>query len=81
MHTSVINARSQSCKMAGFKKYATETINGVKLFNALPKSLRDLTGVKITVFKNVLDNYLKSVPDGPLLPEYTKYRKASSKSV
>ena len=60
---------------------ASLTIHGVNLFNTLPKSVRDLTGIKVDVFKRALDTYLKNIPDEPLLPGYTKYRRASSNSI
>ena len=40
---------------------------GVKLFNALPKQIRNITMVDIDKFKSALDLFLKRVEDKPLL--------------
>jgi len=40
---------------------------GVKLFNSLPKYIRNITNVKIDYFKNKLDRFLRTVEDKPLL--------------
>ena len=60
---------------------ASLAVHGANLFNALPKSVRGITGTKVDAFKRSLDNYLKSLPDQPLMPGYTKYRRASSNSI
>ena len=39
---------------------------GARLFNALPKSLRNKTGCSKISFKTELDNYLKNILDIPL---------------
>ena len=57
------------------------SIHGSKLFNALPKYLRDTTGCSVDKFKKRLDWYLKHVPDEPLIPGYTAYRRADSNSL
>ena len=41
------------------------TVHGVKLFNIIPRSIRDLTGVKIECFKTSLDTFLGKIPDEP----------------
>ena len=40
-------------------------VSGPKLFNCLPRKIRDITGVSIDKFKQALDNELKKVPDEP----------------
>ena len=60
---------------------ASLTINGANLFNALPKSVRNLTGKNVDTFKRALDNFLAKLPDEPLLPGYTQHRRASSNSL
>ena len=40
-------------------------VSGPKLFNCLPRKIRDITGVPIDKFKQALDNELKKVPDEP----------------
>ena len=44
-------------------------INGAKIFNSLPRSLRECEG-GLSAFKGRLDEYLRSVPDCPYLPHY-----------
>ena len=36
---------------------------GTKLFNKLPKSIRNMTNASIDAFKSMLDKYLKSIGD------------------
>ena len=60
---------------------ASFPVHGQRLFNTLPKCLRDITGVKLDTFKRALDKYLKRVPDEPQLPGYTAYRRTSSNSL
>ena len=51
----VKNGRLQKARNASL------TVNGVNLFNALPKSVRDLSGVKVETFKSALDTYSKYI--------------------
>ncbi len=60
---------------------ASFPVHGQRLFNTLPKCLRDITGVKLDTFKRALDKHLKRVPDEPQLPGYTAYRRTSSNSL
>ena len=43
----------------------------VKLFNALPRNIRDLKGCSVEKFKSELDKFLLKLPDAPLIPGYT----------
>jgi hypothetical protein len=56
-------------------------VNGPKLFNALPKSLRDLEDVDLLTFKKKLDEFLWTVADEPQSPGYTAGRRAVSNSL
>ena len=40
-------------------------VHGPKLFNALPKSIRDTTKVSVEEFKVKLDKFLQKIPDEP----------------
>ena len=83
--------RGRSCKVPNVLPSATHRIQGIRraslgikgprLFNCLPKCLRNLTGVSTGVFKSKLDKYLKSLPDEPLIPGYTRYRLVDSNSI
>ncbi len=56
-------------------------IQGPKLFNLLPKHLRDLSGVSLDIFKKGIDDFLSKIPDEPQLIGYTAMRKADSNSL
>ena len=45
-------------------------VHGAKLFNALPKSIRNLRKISIEDFKFKLDKFLEGIPDEPKLPGY-----------
>ena len=45
-------------------------VHGAKLFNSLPKSIRNLTKISVDEFKMKLDVLLQSIPDEPSLPGY-----------
>ena len=60
---------------------ASLSINGARLFNIMPKSVRNLTNVNLSTFKCALDRFLNCVPDEPQLPGYTAHRRASSNSL
>ena len=69
------SVRIQNIRRASF------AINGPRLFNSLPKFVRDITKCDKDVFKAQLDHYLKIVPDQPLIPGYTAYRQCDSNSI
>ena len=56
-------------------------IRGPRLFNTLPLSIRNLTNCKPEIFKAALDAYLCSIPDEPLIPGLTQFRRADSNSL
>ena len=60
---------------------ASFPVHGAKLFNALPKHLRDMQNVPLEKFKRALDKYISSIPDEPQLPGYTACRRAISNSI
>ena len=60
---------------------ASLPINGGRLFNELPKDIRNLTNVSLETFKRAVDQFLKTVPDEPQLVGYTAQRRASSNSL
>ena len=45
-------------------------VHGSKLFNCLPRSIRNLSGCSLNCFKQILDNYLRIIPDKPVIPGY-----------
>ena len=46
-------------------------VSGGKIFNSLPKSIRNLKGLSIEEFKYKLDKYLELLPDEPKVSSYT----------
>ena len=56
-------------------------IRGPRLFNQLPKYLRNVTGVKADTFKKKLDCYLTQLPDQPNVDGYYGRRAACSNSL
>ena len=53
-------------------------VQAPRLFNSLPVKLRNFNG-STDSFKNLLDNFLKNIPDKPCLPNY--HQTASSNSI
>ena len=60
---------------------ASLKVHGAKLFNVMPRSIRNMTGCTKDQFKHKLDEVLWKVPDEPLLRRYTSYRRADSNSL
>ena len=60
---------------------ASLPIQGVKLFNVIPKELRNLSGCQTDAFKVALDKFLATIPDEPLIPGYTAGRRCSTNSI
>jgi hypothetical protein len=48
----------------------TLQVNGARIFNSLPKSLRNLSRIPLEDFKMQLEKYLETLPDVPILPGY-----------
>jgi hypothetical protein len=60
---------------------ASLTVQGVKLFNIVPKNIRNLTGCSKERFKRQLDIFLRHIPDEPQVPGYTICRRAETNSL
>ena len=60
---------------------ASLPVQGARLFNAMPKQIREMTNTPLLNFKRALDKYLALVPDEPLLPSYTAFRRADTNSI
>ena len=59
----------------------TLLFKGVKLFNSLPKQIRELKNVTIEKFKKALDEHLRNIPDEPQIIGYTGCRRADTNSI
>ena len=62
-------------------RFSSLPVKGPRLFNVLPKHLRDMSGCSTERFKGELDRYLETIPDEPLIPGLTQYRRCDSNSV
>ena len=60
---------------------STLTIQGAKLFNAMPKNIRNLKNIPVDKFKNALDKHLQTIPDEPQIRGYTGCRRVDSNSI
>ena len=49
---------------------ASFQVHGPRLFNSMPKAIRDLNRISVDQFKYKLDIYLQSIPDEPNLHGY-----------
>ena len=61
--------------------YNSFRMQGPKLFNCLPKAIRNLSNCNKDAFKRQLDKFLCTVPDEPLVSGYTGLRRAESNTV
>ena len=56
-------------------------IRGPRIFNSLPKHIRNISGVSVDTFKYKLDQFLRTVPDKPTVDGYCGMRAAPSNSL
>ena len=54
---------------------------GPRIFNSLPKHVRNTTGCTVEKFKTSLDKFLATLPDEPPVPSYTANCRAASNSI
>ncbi|XP_057297606.1 uncharacterized protein LOC130628641 [Hydractinia symbiolongicarpus] len=52
---------------------ASLAVQGVQLFNGLPKAIRNLSDCSINCFKSKLDCFLDIVPDEPVISNYVQF--------
>ncbi|CAL4060962.1 unnamed protein product, partial [Meganyctiphanes norvegica] len=62
-------------------RYASFGVRGPRLFNTLPKSIKNITGCSVDTFKHSLDKYLSTVPDEPQIRGYTANRRTENNSL
>ena len=55
--------------------------HGSRLFNGLPKCIRNTSGCAKVTFKHILDTFLMNTPDQPLIPHHTSIGQVSSNSL
>ena len=73
------NINWKSCAAVQKARQASFAVKGPKLFNLLPRAIRDIDSNKVEVFKNKLDKYLSSVVDQPTIS--TRNRAAETNSL
>ena len=91
IRTMYSDRRGRTCHVPAVSQYIPASVQniryscfgvvGPKLFNTLPLELRNMNNCSLESFKCQLDKYLKTVPDEPLVPGYTLYRRAESNSL
>ena len=52
-----------------------------RLFNILPKTIRNTTSCNVEKFKQTLNKFLCQIPDEPLITGYTKFRCTNTNSI
>ena len=76
LQSEIHSRRGRTCLIHGLASTPThlhkakqQTVKcfGLKLFNSLPKQIRNITGTDVTQFKTHLDKFLQLVEDKPLL--------------
>ena len=73
--SSTAQVRMQNIRRVSF------TIHGLRIFNSLQQYIRDTTKCDTNLFKAQLDEYPEQVPDQPLIPGCTAYRRCESNSL
>ena len=54
---------------------------GARLFNCLPKEIRNITKTSVDSIKHSLDKFLQTVANEPKVTDYTQFRQAPSNSL
>ena len=79
LHEPAINTKSNAAIQNA--RYYSINILGPKIWNRLPKQLRDVTNQPTESFKHILDKYLQAIPDHPHLPQNMYECRALSNSL
>ena len=62
-------------------RFSSFAVKGPRIFNSLPKHLRNFAGGTVDNFKHRLDVYLQNIPDELLIPGYITFRTVNSNSM
>ena len=62
-------------------RHSSIRIHGAKLFNIMPKELRNSKDCSVDLLKMKVDKFLQSIPDEPQIPGYTICRRAETNSL
>ena len=87
VHTKISLRRGRTCEIPMLISQAKNSlksmkdgnflVNGTRLFNSIPKSIRDMEDCSLNIFKNALDQYLSSIPDHPRVTGYTSQNESN----
>ena len=61
--------------------YNSPMNKGKRIFNKLPKVIRNISNVSVDIFKSKLDKLLADLPDEPGVPNYTQLRPCISNCI
>ena len=67
---------TQTIKKLSKTRDSSFNIHALKLFNVLPRHIRNASSILLLSFKRAVDLCLKNIPDEHKLPNYTIYRRA-----
>ena len=83
-HVGIGHLRGRLCETShvgighlGTLVYHSFRFRGIRLFNAMPKQIRDLS-CSVSSFKYQLDKYLSTIPDTPCIANYDNSLENSS---
>ena len=62
-------------------RHSSIRIHGAKLFNIMPKELRNAKDCSVDFFKMKVDKFLQSIPDEPQIPGYTIFVEEQKQTV
>ena len=68
-HSALFSIQQTETQLNTTQENAT-TVFGPRLYNSLPKYLRDIGSAKTEKFKFEVDKFLKFIPDQPKMPNY-----------
>ena len=77
----VPHVRSSAAARVQTIRFASLSVNGPRLFNAMPKCVRNMNGCSVETFKAALDKYISRVPDEPRVRSLVPYCIGSSNSL
>lgn len=76
-----VKSNNQCSSKVKNAREASLAIRGPTLFNVLPKSIRNISGVSVNSFKRSLDKFLSQLPDEPTVDGYYGRRAYTSNSL
>ena len=78
-HIPVVSSRTPEKIKAA--RYSSISIRSLRPFNALPRSIKNMTGCTVDLFKNHIDALLRKLPDESPIPGYIANSDALARTV